>query len=98
MVNPSSRRKRSQSPKSGGAQLLERDMALRLLILFGWLSATTACIAANVAPLGFELGVTTRANLQAGLKGKVELTSLGVNRYSGGPVLDAPGEGLGVEG
>ena len=73
-------------------------MTLRLLVLLAWLFATTACSASNVAPLGFELVTTTRPDLQARLKGKVELTSAGINRYSGGPVLDASGEGLGVEG
>lgn len=73
-------------------------MTLRLLVLLGWLLGTTACHAANVAPLGFELGTTTRSDLQARLKDKVELTDAGTNRYSNGPMLDGVGEGLGIEG
>jgi len=54
--------------------------------------------AADVAPLGFPVGKATRSQVEAGLKGKVSLKPLGTNKYSLGPMLQAPGRGLELEG
>lgn len=70
---------------------------LRLIALAGCLLASVAQ-SADVAPFGFALGKTTRSQVEAGMKGKVELKTLGTNKYSLGPMLSAPGEGLQLEG
>lgn len=51
-----------------------------------------------VAPLGFAIGKATRKEVENGLRGKTNIKNLGINRYSGGAMLTAPGRGLGVEG
>lgn len=51
-----------------------------------------------VAPLGFAIGKVTRKEVENGLRGKTSIKNLGINRYSGGTMLTAPGKGLGVEG
>jgi len=70
---------------------------MRLLIVGGCLLIPVAQ-ASEVAPFGFPVGKATRSQVQAGLKGKVDLKTLGTNKYSMGPMLSAPGEGLQLDG
>jgi hypothetical protein len=54
--------------------------------------------AANVAPLGLEIGVADLATVKAKLKGQTRLTEAGINKWTQGPMLKSNGEGLDVEG
>ncbi len=60
-------------------------------------AATMAFAGNNAAPLGFELGTATRTEIQAGLGEKVELVEKGISKFSGGVILEGPGDGLGTE-
>lgn len=55
-------------------------------------------LAANAAPLGMELNVATYAQVKQQLGGKTSLSNNGVNKYSGGKMLQGNGDGLGIEG
>lgn len=55
-------------------------------------------LAANPAPLGLELGVTSLAQAKQTLGGKTRLADAGTNAYSGGKMLKGDGAGLEVEG
>ena len=52
----------------------------------------------NASPLGYELGVVTRAQIKQQAGSVTTLTDMGVSPYSGGRILEGNGEGLGVDG
>ena len=54
--------------------------------------------AANAAPLGLELGIATYAQVKQQTGSKTSLSDAGMNKYSGGKMLQGEGEGLGIEG
>lgn len=64
------------------------------LILFSALPAW----AANVAPLGLEVGVADLAAVKSRLGGQTRLQDAGANKWTGGPMLKSKGEGLDIEG
>lgn len=53
--------------------------------------------AAEVAPLGFAIGSATKKQVESGMKGRASLRPEGTNQYSRGPMLSAPGRGLGID-
>lgn len=55
-------------------------------------------LAANAAPLGMELNVATYAQVKQQVGGKTSLSDTGINKYSGGKMLQGNGDGLGIEG
>lgn len=55
-------------------------------------------LAANAAPFGQELGVTTYAQVKQQVGGKSDLTDSGTNKFSGGKMLQGNGSDLGIEG
>jgi hypothetical protein len=56
-----------------------------------------AAHAANVAPLGLELGVASIEQVKARL-GNSPVENTGINAYSNGPMLEGNGNGLDIEG
>ncbi len=62
------------------------------------LGFSPAAFAANAAPLGMELGVATYSQVKQDIGGKTSLSDAGVNKYSGGKMLQSDGAGLGIEG
>ena len=64
--------------------------ALGLLIAVG-------AHAANVAPLGLEVGIASIEQVKARV-GNSHLAQTGINAYSDGPMLESDGEGLDIEG
>lgn len=70
--------------------------ALSALVLAGALLTAQPALSANVAPLGFEVGVATYNQVKAGLKAR--LVHTGTNAYSDGPMYESDGEGLDIEG
>lgn len=52
----------------------------------------------NAAPLGIEIGYANLAGVREKLGGSTKLEETGTNRYSGGPMLESNGDGLGVDG
>lgn len=64
------------------------------LILFAALPAW----ADNVAPLGLEIGVADFATVKNRLGGQTRLRDGGVNKWTGGSMLQSDGEGLDIEG
>lgn len=69
--------------------------------LFAWmlfLLLPLAAWAANVAPLGLEVGVADLATVKNKLGGQTRLREDGINKWTGGPMLKGDGEGLGIDG
>lgn len=52
----------------------------------------------NAAPLGLEIGVATIQSAKSHLGSRARLQDAGINRYSGGTMLKAKAEDLGVDG
>lgn len=75
--------------------VMNKILLVILVALFGF---SSAAFAQNAAPLGFELGVATYAQVKQQLGGKTSLSNNGVNKYSGGKMLQGNGDGLGIEG
>jgi len=59
---------------------------------------TREAMAANAAPLGVEIGVSTYDQVKRGIGKSTPLEDRGVNRYSGGKMLAGDGSGLAVDG
>jgi hypothetical protein len=57
-----------------------------------------AAWAGNLAPLGLELGVATLEKVQKEIGVKTRLVNTGTNRYTRGPMLSGPGEGIDIQG
>jgi hypothetical protein len=57
----------------------------------------TSAHAANVAPLGLEVGIASLEQVKARV-GNSHLAQTGINAYSDGPMLESNGEGLDIEG
>lgn len=64
------------------------------LVLFAALPAW----AENVAPLGLEVGVVDLATVKNKLAGQTRLTDAGINKWTGGPMLDGKADSLDIEG
>ncbi|MDH2918107.1 MAG: hypothetical protein PXX73_02785 [Sideroxydans sp.] len=62
------------------------------------LSFSPLVFAANAAPLGLELGVATYTQVKQQVGGKTSLSDEGINKYSGGKMLQGNGDGLGIDG
>jgi hypothetical protein len=75
-------------------------MINRLMVIFALLGIafSNTAFATNAAPLGFELGVATSAQVKQQIGGKTSLSDAGTNKYSGGKMLQGEGSGLGIEG
>lgn len=54
--------------------------------------------ASNAAPLGLELGIATYAQVKQQVGSKTTLSDSGMNKYSGGKMLQGKGGGLEIEG
>ncbi len=54
--------------------------------------------ASNAAPLGYELGIATYTQVKQQVGGRTSLSDAGINKYSGGKMLQGDGEGLEIEG
>jgi hypothetical protein len=66
-----------------------------ILMLFGF---SPTAFAANAAPFGQELGLSTYAQVKQQVGGKTSLSDAGTNKFSGGKMLQGDGDGLGIEG
>ena len=74
-------------------------LKIQRLALVGLVAATmTAYAGNNPAPLGFELGVTTRTTVQTSLRGKTGVVEKGINKFSGGVVIEARGSNFDADG
>lgn len=60
--------------------------------------ASIPAFAGNAAPLGFELGVATRVDVQRDLGSRARLQDIGPSRVSEGHQLTSDGVGLEIEG
>lgn len=74
-----------------------RNKLACLLALLGMVFSNLA-LAANAAPFGQELGLSTYAQVKQQVGGKTNLEDAGTNKFSGGKMLQGDGEGLGIEG
>lgn len=62
-------------------------------------SSTTPVLGqTNAAPLGLELGVATVQAAQTQIGDRTSIRDAGINKYTGGKMLQASGAGLGVAG
>lgn len=59
---------------------------------------SNSTFAANAAPFGQELGLSTYAQVKQQVGGKTSLSDAGTNKFSGGKMLQGDGDGLGIEG
>lgn len=75
-------------------------MTSKFKIIFAMLcmAFTNVAFAVNAAPFGVELGVATSAQVKQQVGAKARLSDGGINKLSGGKVLESNGDGLGVEG
>jgi hypothetical protein len=58
----------------------------------------SVALAENASPLGLEVGVATLSQVQKQIGSQTRLKSTGTNKYSGGKMFEADGDGLNVEG
>jgi len=72
---------------------VSRWMALVLAACVG-----SVALAENASPLGLEVGVATLSQVQKQIGSQTRLKSTGTNKYSGGKMFEADGDGLNVEG
>jgi hypothetical protein len=72
---------------------LRRWMAIVLVACFG-----SVALAENASPLGLEVGVATLSQVQKQIGSQTELKSIGINKFSGGKMLEADSDGLNVDG
>lgn len=71
-------------------------LKIALALLAACLAFTQASAADDNMPFGFELGVATFDQVKQFMDGKTTMQQ-GFNRYSGGRMLVAQGDGLGIE-
>ena len=69
-----------------------------VLLMLGALIFSGNALAINAVPFGLELGIATYAQVKQDIGGKTSLSDGGMNKYSGGKMLQGNGEGLGIEG
>lgn len=69
-----------------------------LCLVGGLLVFAVEAFARNVAPLGLEVGVVDLSAVKKALGGQTGLYYVGVNKWTGGPMLKSNGDGLDVEG
>jgi len=69
-----------------------------LRILFWLLVSWPIATYADVSPFGFVIGQATLEEVQQTLGSKTTLSNRGTNKWTGGPMLRAQGDGLGIEG
>lgn len=67
-------------------------------LLFFLLFTALPAWAANVAPLGLEIGAANLSTVKSALDEKTLLREAGINKWTGGPMLISDGKGLDVEG
>lgn len=75
-------------------------MRNKFICLFAMLGMafSNLALATNAAPFGQELGIATYAQVKQQIGGKSSLSDAGMNKYSGGKMLQGNGDGLGIEG
>lgn len=69
-----------------------------LQIIFWLLVSWPITSNAEVSPFGLIVGQATLEEVQQTLGNKTKLTNRGLNKWMGGPMLRAAGDGLGIEG
>lgn len=74
-----------------------RNPRIGIFLALGLLLTGEISAAEPVAPLGFTIGQASRQAVIDGLNGRTKLVPNGTNRYSGGAMLKAPGDNLGIE-
>lgn len=70
----------------------------KLIAFIGMLLLALPAFAANVAPLGLEIGVASLSQVRAKIGAQTRLQDAGSNAYSRGKMLKGGGDGLGIEG
>jgi len=82
-----------------GALALIRVRAVsRLVAIVLAACVGSVALAENASPLGLEVGVATLSQVQKQIGSQTRLKSTGTNKYSGGKMFEADGDGLNVEG
>lgn len=69
-----------------------------VFVLTLFFSSVHHAYAANAAPFGQELGLSTYAQVKQQIGSKTSLSNAGTNKFSGGKMLQGDGDGLGIEG
>lgn len=73
---------------------------MKRLLYLVWFSlfAALPAWAENVAPLGLEVGVVDLPTVKSRLAGQTRLADAGINKWSGGPMLDGDASSLDIDG
>ena len=78
--------------------LLNRPSWRQCLAMVLTAVATSVAMAENASPLGLEVGVVTLAQVQKQIGTQTRLNPTGTNKFSGGKMFQADGDGLHVDG
>ncbi len=69
-------------------------LRILLWLLISWPITTYA----QVSPFGFTIGEATMQDVQQSLSAKTKLSDRGLNKWTGGPMLRAPGDAFSIQG